>query len=641
MKKLFTALFSRYTSYWVILIVDTLISVLCTLFAYVVLVYLYGTQPVVGIMLRISIFSVIATLPAQYISKTYRHIIRHSTLQNLWNVLIAVIIKEVVMLAILFFSNFGSLTSNFIFQLIAIDGALTVITMILARMAIITLYNIISSGSKGKLRCLIYGDGKNSVALQKSLIENNSYSIIGFLSSGKKYHNYVLSGLSVFSFSDEQDFEKLIRKKHIGAIIFPDTQSVHEEKKRLIMFCKEHNIKTLIYAPIDEAEKGSRLKKTIRNISIEDLLGREEIIINLEKIKSIFDNKSILITGAAGSIGSEIVRQTAELGVKKLILFDIAETPLHDLRLEIEKEYPDLDFVPIIGDVRVEERLNVVFKRYSPDIVFHAAAYKHVPLMEENPCEAISVNTIGTKMVADAAIKYGADIMIMISTDKAVNPTNIMGATKRLAEIYVQSLGTAIKNGKTSGRTKFITTRFGNVLGSNGSVIPLFKKQIESGGPVTVTHPEIIRYFMTIPEACRLVLEAATLGNGNDIFVFDMGEPVKIKDMAEQMIELAGFKLDKDIEIKYTGLRPGEKLFEELLMTGENITDTPHKKIKIAKVREYDYDTVTAGIQELGTLSKHVKIEETVMLMKKIVPEFKSMNSQFEKFDITNCHVRL
>ena len=363
------------------------------------------------------------------------------------------------------------------------------------------------------------------------------------------------------------------------------------------------------------------------------MLGREEIKINMQEIAAEYSEKTILVTGAAGSIGSELCRQLAQNKVHKLILFDSAETPLHNVRLEFEKKFPTIDFVPVIGDVRVIQRLRMVFETYHPQIVFHAAAYKHVPLMEENPCEAVLANVVGTRQVADMAVEYGAEKMIMVSTDKAVNPTNVMGASKRLAEIYVQSLGYAIKESAVKGKTKFITTRFGNVLGSNGSVIPRFKEQIENGGPVTVTHKDIIRYFMTIPEACRLVMEAGMMGEGNEIFVFEMGEPVKIVDMATRMIELAGYQPGEDIKIEFTGLRPGEKLYEELLSTEENTLPTSNKKIKIAKVRHYEYKDILISYAELETLARNAEVMNTVALMKQVVPEFISKNSRFEILD--------
>jgi FlaA1/EpsC-like NDP-sugar epimerase len=395
------------------------------------------------------------------------------------------------------------------------------------------------------------------------------------------------------------------------------------ESQRLIPFATENKIRLLVAPSIDDFANVNA--QNVRNIKVEDLLGRDEIAISMDKIKERFSGKVVLVTGASGSIGSELCRQLARLGVKKLVLYDNAETPMHNLRLELEEKFKDLNFVPVIGDVRQRQRLDYVFRTWRPEVVFHAAAYKHVPLMEENPCEAVLVNLIGSRQVADKCIEYGVEMMVMISTDKAVNPTNIMGCTKRLAEIYVQSI--------SNEKTKFVTTRFGNVLGSNGSVIPRFREQIESGGPVTVTHPEITRYFMTIPEACRLVMEAATMSEGKDIFVFDMGEPVKIDTLARRMIELAGFVPGKDIQIVYSGLRPGEKLYEEVLSDKENTDPTAHDRIRIAHVRKYDYQDACRFVDELEVLSREVRIPEMVKRMKEIVPEFKSNNSKFEVYD--------
>ena len=375
------------------------------------------------------------------------------------------------------------------------------------------------------------------------------------------------------------------------------------------------------------------MKQSIREIKIEDLLGRPEIKISMNEIIANFQGKTIMVTGGAGSIGSELCRQLATFGIKKLVLFDNAETPMHNIRLELEERFPELKFTPVIGDVRQPARLDFAFRKFKPQVVFHAAAYKHVPLMEENPCEAVFVNVAGSRNVADKCIEYGVEKMVMISTDKAVNPTNIMGCTKRLAEIYVQALGLAIEQGTVKGKTKFVTTRFGNVLGSNGSVIPRFREQIAKGGPITVTHPDITRFFMTIPEACRLVMEAATMTSGNQIFVFDMGESVKIADLAKRMIELAGLTLDEDIKIEYTGLRPGEKLYEEVLSNAENTEATDHDRIRVAKVREYNYDDAVKVADELESLARAVEIPTMVRLMKRTVPEFKSKNSQYEEYD--------
>ena len=368
-------------------------------------------------------------------------------------------------------------------------------------------------------------------------------------------------------------------------------------------------------------------------MNIEDLLGRSEIKISMDEIRNNFQGKTVLVTGAAGSIGSELCRQLATLGIKELVMLDNAETPLHYVRLEFEDNFPEVRSHAIIGDIRQPERLEYVFRIFKPSIVFHAAAYKHVPLMEENPAEAVRVNVTGSRLVADMCVRHEVEKMVLVSTDKAVNPTSIMGCTKRLAEIYVQSLGLAIEKGTIPGKTVFVTTRFGNVLCSNGSVIPRFQEQIERGGPVTVTDPEMRRFFMSISEACSLVMEAATMAEGTEIFIFDMGTQIKISDLARRMIQMAGKEVDKDIEIKYTGIRPGEKLYEEVLATKEDTTSTSHDRIFIARVRDYSYDSAAGYMDELETLARKVKVAEMVRLMKQIVPEYISQNSVFEEYD--------
>lgn len=457
--------------------------------------------------------------------------------------------------------------------------------------------------------------------------------MIGFVSFNPQRHNYQLADQPVYTIRNNKDLMDLNVRLRIDGVIFPSVRTAQDERDRLVRFCEEDNLSTLVVPEIEEM-RGGEVRRSVRPIRIEDLLGRDEIRINLDEIGNLLSGKTILVTGAAGSIGSEICRQLAHFPIHKLICFDSAETPMHNLRLELEDKYKDLNFVPIIGDVRSDDRLDYVFRNWHPQVVFHAAAYKHVPLMEENPCEAVRTNVYGSRLLADFAVRYGVERFVMISTDKAVNPTNIMGCSKRLAEIYVQSLSLAIAKGEVRSTTKFITTRFGNVLGSNGSVIPRFREQIAAGGPVTVPHPDIIRFFMTIPEACRLVLEAGTMGNGGEIFVFDMGEPVRIADLARRMIQLSGLKEGKDIEIKYTGLRPGEKLYEEVLSNKENTKETPHEKIRVASVREYAYGDVCRHIDRLSELSKAVEILPMVREMKSFVPEFKSKNSRFEELDV-------
>ena len=415
--------------------------------------------------------------------------------------------------------------------------------------------------------------------------------------------------------------------------MFPGRSFMLSSYRSLIQKCAEMGIKSLTIPAIDELKAGNIARSTMRDIRIEDLLQRPVIEHSHENSAALFRDKVVLITGAAGSIGSELAKQVAGLGVRQLILFDNAETPLHNIRLALQNAYPELNFVPIIGDVRSEQRLTMVFERFHPQIVLHAAAYKHVPLMEENPCEAVLVNTLGSKRVADLSLRYGVEKMVMISTDKAVNPSNVMGASKRAAEIYVQSLGKAEVSGQIKGSTIFITTRFGNVLGSQGSVFPLFRQQIAKGGPVTVTHPDIVRFFMSIKEACNLVIEAAAYGTATQIFVFDMGEKHKIVDLAESMISLAGFVPYKEIDIQFTGLRPGEKLYEEVLANKENTIPTELDKVMIACVRENALKEVQPYYKKLEELALNVAIDDTVRVLKELIPEYKSLNSEFADMD--------
>ena len=481
---------------------------------------------------------------------------------------------------------------------------------------------------------LVYGTGDESVSLAapSSSVFLQTYKVIGFVTFNAAKDHYRLADQPVYRINDNKDLMDLNARLRIDGVIFPSVKAAQDERERLVRYCEADNLTTLV-APGLEAVRDGQVRRSVRQVRIEDLLGRDEIRINLDEIGALLRDKTILVTGAAGSIGSEICRQLARFPIRRLVCLDDAETPTHNLRLELEERFPDLDFVPVIGDVRSPDRVDYVFREWRPQVVFHAAAYKHVPLMEENPCEAVRTNVHGTRVVADHAVRYGAERFVMVSTDKAVNPTNVMGCSKRLAEVYVQSLSLAIARGEVAGRTRFITTRFGNVLGSNGSVIPRFREQIAKGGPVTVTHPDIIRYFMTIPEACRLVLEAGTMGRGGEILVFDMGEPVRIADLARRMIELSGLREGRDIEIKYTGLRPGEKLYEELLSTQEGTRPTPHEKIRVASVREYAYADVAAHVDQLVELARTVQIIPMVQAMKAFIPEFKSRNSRFEALD--------
>lgn len=627
----------RYFNYWVVLLIDTFVSVAATLIAFLGISYLTETVVPSSVLMLTAGVAVAASLVAFLVQGTYKIIIRYSTLKEVGRFAVACLIKEMVVVA--YVSLMVRVVPDFglhgLFY-VATDLFITLASLVVLRVLMLVAYDALKSRMAANRRVkkvLIYGVDDKSVAMIMRLQNSTHYRILGCLTYGSKLRSYRVSEQQVYYFEDEEDLRQVATRLSIDGVLFPTAECAQGERDRLIRYCESQGIKVLVTPPVDEVVDGKIMRQMIREIKIEDLLGRAEININMNEIESALSGRTVLVTGAAGSIGSELCRQVAKFDVKRLILFDSAETPMHNIRLELEARFPELEFVPVVGDVRIRERVDMVYRVYQPSVVFHAAAYKHVPLMEENPCEAVLANVVGTRNVADLAVKYRIEKMVMISTDKAVNPTNIMGASKRLAEIYIQSLGLAIAEGKVEGATRFVTTRFGNVLGSNGSVIPRFREQIEKGGPVTVTHPEIIRYFMTIPEACRLVMEAATLGNGNEIFVFEMGEPVKIADLARRMIELAGLKVGEDIEIEYTGLRPGEKLYEEVLSTKENTIPTSNEKIHVAKVCQYDYSEVAEQITTLSALAAQVDVPATVQLMKQIVPEYKSQNSRFEQFD--------
>ena len=631
---------SRYFSSWLILTIDTVVSVVSTLIAYLLVRGLF-TNPVFTVWYGFWLLagSCVLSVFSFIVFRTFRSVIRHTTLREIWKLGGAVLFKDLLMFFYVLLlpqkpsPPYAALSMGFL-----LDVLVTLFLLLALRLCMIVVYDLIKlkqSRRANSRQVLVYGTGDKSVSLVTRLQNSPHYRVVGFLTYGKSLRKHTIAECPVYYFENQHSVEYLRDRVDVDAILFAtnDDAQQEQEQERLIRYCTEQGVKILIAPPIDEVIDGKIMKQSIREIKIEDLLGRPEIRISMDEIIANFRGRTILVTGAAGSIGSELCRQLATFGVKELILFDNGETPMHNLRLELEERYPALKFIPVIGDVRIPARLDFVFRTYHPQVVFHAAAYKHVPLMEENPCEAVLVNVAGTRNVADKCIEYDVEKMVMISTDKAVNPTNVMGCTKRLAEIYVQSLGLSIEQGRTPGKTRFVTTRFGNVLGSNGSVIPRFRDQISKGGPVTVTHPDITRFFMTIPEACRLVMEAATMSTGNQIFVFDMGESVKIAHLARRMISLAGFEPEKDIRIEYTGLRPGEKLYEEVLSNKENTLPTTHDRIRIAKVREYDYGEACGVAEELETLSRKVEIPDMIRLMKRTVPEFKSKNSKYEIYD--------
>ena len=576
--------------------------------------------------------ALVASIAAMLVFKEYKLVVRYSSFHDLLRYALTCLTKTVLLGIVV---AIACLFNTSIFVALCCDFMLTLFLVLLVRVVMVGIYDRYKhnmNDMKNRQRVLVFGTSDKSVAAITRLQNSPHYRVVGFISPESTAKQLKLSDYPIFYYQSDKELQDVFDRLSISALLFANEKDAQRENA-LIDYCNHNNIKLLIAPTINEVEEGKLSKSRVRAIKIEDLLGRPEIELSMDAIISNFKGKIILVTGAAGSIGSELCRQLATFGVKRLILFDNAETPMHNIRLELEGRFPELDFVPVIGDVRHPARLDFAFRHYHPQVVFHAAAYKHVPLMEENPCEAVLVNVYGSRNVADKCIEYGVEKMVMISTDKAVNPTNVMGCSKRLAEIYVQSLGLAIESGKRQGNTTFVTTRFGNVLGSNGSVIPRFREQIENGGPVTVTHPDITRFFMTIPEACRLVMEAATMSTGTQIFVFDMGESVKIDTLARRMINLAGYEVGKDIEIKYTGLRQGEKLYEEVLSNKENTLPTPHERIRIAKVREYKYDEVASIIDELEDLSRKVEIPDMVKLMKRTVPEFISKNSRFEVFD--------
>ena len=632
----FIILFSKqkYFNRWVIFFIDLFFSVLSTFLVFATLGNILKISLPVREFIYINLFSILCSTICFLSCQTYKGVIRHSTFAETGRIAIASFVKATLMIVAL--SCFiHSLSFLQIFLGGLLDLFLTFFILTTFRALLIMMYSmIVRSIASNNEKLLIYReeDTSSSSSVISLWKQSDSCQIGGYIRIGER-SKIRIGGYPVYSVKNQMEFNALVDRKGIKTILFTDYHVVKAESERLVRYCEKKKIRMLVFSAMNELKSRTVNLHNLPEIRIEDLLGRDEININLKKIAGELKGKVTLVTGAAGSIGSELCRQLCKLGLKQLILFDSAETPMHTLRLELEDRYPEVVFTPIMGDVRMLARVESVFKRFHPQYVFHAAAYKHVPLMEENPCEAVHTNVQGTCNMADMSVKYDVDKFIMISTDKAVNPTNVMGASKRLAEIYVQSLSIAINKGIHPGKTRFITTRFGNVLGSNGSVIPRFRDQLAKGGPLTVTHPDIIRYFMTIPEACRLVLEAAIMGEGNEIFVFDMGTPVKIADLARRMIELVGLIPDKDIEIKYTGLRPGEKLYEELLATKENTLPTINAKIFRAKVREYDFAEISASIDHLIDLAIQVEKLETVKMMKSIVPEFISRNSEYEKLD--------
>lgn len=617
---------------YIIWFVDVMLSVIGTAFAVIVMHALLALTIQSYIIYPLLILSLLTSTLCTWLFHTYKGVISHAGMAEMTRIVYVAMLKGIIMTVGSFLFK-DLLLTNFLVSILVLDVIMTAWVLIIWRVVLIRAYHhLIRLSSKQDLHALVYGTSEAAICLAIYLINKNSnYDINGFFTRRKELNKMRIQGINTHCFENNEEFVDYAQKNGINCLLFVTNKELHSDEE-LVSTCLEHGISIRI-APLMEASTKNVAAMQVRNIQIEDLLGRDEIQISMEKIGKEIADKTIMITGAAGSIGSEICRQLCKFNPKNLILVDMGETPTYEIDLEIRKKYPEQNFTAVISDVRDYNRMDFQVQLYKPDIIMHAAAYKHVPLMEQFPCEAVRANILGSKNMAELAVKYGIERFVMVSTDKSINPSNVMGASKHIAEMYVQSLGQAVTEGKVPGKTKFVTTRFGNVLGSNGSVIPLFRRQIMSGGPITITHPDIIRYFMTIPEACRLVLEAGFMGQGNDIFLFDMGEPVKIVDLARRMIELAGLRPDKDIEIQYIGLRPGEKLYEELLYNKESAIPTTHPKIFRAQTVDRDYQQVKAKIEELIAMAVTGDKLETVRLMKKIAPAFKSLNSKYAELD--------
>ena len=623
--------FHRYLSakvlpIWTILLIDVLIIVVSSLLAYALR---YDFRSIFLESSTIDKTIVCTVIVNLVFFRTYSNVLRFSSFIDIMRIFVSLTVSyALLMISSVLLSSYMDVRLapvSVFFMAYIISFAMMSCSRIVVKM----FYELLNFDGSHSANVFIYGAKEAGVNIAKALRVNlrNHYRLRGFIADEPELINKVMMGVKVFP--NDETLIDVLNDRDVHTIIISPAKM--EELKRSDMADRllAHNIKLMTAPPLSEWS-GQTLNRTqLKEIQIEDLLQRNPIEIDIHKVASHLEGKRVMITGAAGSIGSEIMRQVASFNPYKLILVDQAETPLHDIRLELQDRWRDIDAETIIADISNATRMEEIFKEYKPQYIFHAAAYKHVPMMEDNVSESIQINVYGTRTIADLAVKYGAEKFVMISTDKAVNPTNVMGCSKRICEIYVQSLAKKLQQ-KGGHVTQFITTRFGNVLGSNGSVIPRFRDQIQRGGPVTVTHPEIIRYFMTIPEACRLVLEAGSMGNGGEIYIFDMGKPVKIVDLAKRMISLSG---RTDVKIEFTGLRHGEKLYEELLNVKELTKPTYHEKIMIATVREYDYDEVKERIQKLIDVSYTYDQMKIVSAMKDIVPEFISKNSCFEALD--------
>ena len=617
--------------YWCVLLLDCAIIVFAGMLG---TYFVQGGTPLQGDGFWRHLLVITCSLPffiiGMRIFRTYSGVLRYSSFVDLARVAGAVTVGLVCSLITDQLLPEG-LIPDLRVKSMLIAGAIALILMwaerILVKSVFVTLHKIDNAP-----HIYIYGVREGGIGLAKSILNENQsqYSIKGFISGDNEMVGKYLLGIKVYP--PTLDIVKQMESDAVRAVLIsPLLSESFRERQDLVDAITDAGIRIMMMPTAQKWDGKTQLSYSqLQEVEIEDLLPRDEISVDMQAIGELLANRVILITGAAGSIGSEMVRQIAQFNPKHLILIDAAETPMHDVRLYMKNNFPDIQCDTIVSSITHQSHMNAIFAKNRPDYVFHAAAYKHVPMMEDNPSEAVFNNVFGTRVIADMAVKYGAKKFVMISTDKAVNPTNVMGCSKRICEIYCQALNKAIVEGKVEGVTQFVTTRFGNVLGSNGSVIPIFREQIKKGGPVTVTHPDIIRFFMLIPEACKLVLEAGTMGKGGEIFVFDMGKPVRIADLAKRMIKLSGAK---DVEVQFTGLRDGEKLYEEVLNDAETTKPTVHKKIMVASVREYEYEEALANETRLYEASRNYDDMETVRIMKEIVPEFKSRQSKYEALD--------
>ncbi|HON71258.1 MAG TPA: nucleoside-diphosphate sugar epimerase/dehydratase [Tenuifilum sp.] len=615
----------KHTPRWIVFLIDLVICLFSITFSFFVR-FEFSISEEYRILLKSVIPLVLFIRAVHFLSfRTFAGLIRYTSTKDAERIFVVTSVSTFVLFVINFINFF--ISSRFIIpnSILLIDYFLTIILMVGSRLFYKTLYYTIRNSDLNSEKILIVGVEQFAAAVKRAIDRESltGIQIVGFIDPYNKQEGNKIENIEIYNIGK---IEYLIQKHDVAKVILATKNLDPNRKNKIIEKCLNLNVSVQTIPDANAWINGELNVKQIKNIKIEDLLERPPIVLDKKRIQDYIKGKVVLVTGAAGSIGSEMVRQITRFRPNKIILFDVAETPLYELELELKETFQFFDFETVIGSVTNEYRVNRLFEAFKPQVVFHAAAYKHVPMMENNPTEAVFNNVLGTKLVADIAVKFHVEKFVMISTDKAVNPTNVMGASKRIAEIYTQTLN-------YTSQTKFITTRFGNVLGSNGSVIPRFKKQIENGGPITITHPDIIRYFMTIPEACQLVLEAGAMGQGGEIFIFDMGKPVKILDLAKKMIKLSGLTYGKDIQISFTGLRPGEKLYEELLNNKENTIPTYHPKIMIAKVNEYKQEEVMPKIMELlNTLPSHNNFR-IVSIMKDIVPEFVSRNSIFEEID--------